>query len=127
MRCLLLMLALVLVGGCATRQTVQTVKPLPLGTVAIATGVPAIGYCVDARWGKCEEHGEWLAIYGFEWTTTNRAEIKAGEAAYDAARAIGKPLLLIPARQLEPVTMLLVCPGPPIHYIEREIKGPEKP
>lgn len=59
--------------------------------------------CVNQRWGRCEEHGEWWEFAGARINVSFCHDI-TGE-----------------------ITMaILVCPRG--HYIEREIKGPkEKP
>lgn len=54
-------------------------------------------HCMDMRWGKCEEHGEWWALGG---------RIVGATATGYFTRAI-----------------VLICPRG--HYIEREIEGPK--
>lgn len=62
--------------------------------------------CVDVRWGKCEQHGEWLLPVGLAWGFLNKKAVASD------------PQLL--ARH-GPVSTFLLCPR--WHCIEREIEA----
>jgi len=96
----------VLLGGCATREIKNDplyVDPSDESTVALLPGVGVTGYVCDTRWGKCEKHGEWLVPVAL-------IKLYYKHSVRPAMRARG---------------LRLICPGPPVHYIEREIKGPK--
>lgn len=129
MRCLLL---LVLLAGCArytqpdrvielpiaerralAREVMGLTKEPRLPTVQESAhdGIMAVWCarcCPDDRWGKCEEHGEWLTPWG------GTIVFLRGHGSWASVTCYSES------------TLKLLCPRG--HYIERSIEGrKEKP